>query len=88
MPPNCEDIVVQRILVRHGFSRDLANLLLDDLRRSLDHFQTHPVSKPLTELEAGGFNHSGVHRRSTASEPRTQKSRKPGSGTSRTRKRR
>ena len=32
MPPNCQDIVVQRILVRHGFSRDLATLLLDDLR--------------------------------------------------------
>jgi glutamate decarboxylase len=88
MPPNCQDVVVQRILVRHGFSRDLATLLLDDLRRSLDHFQTHPVSKPLTELEAGGFNHSGVHRHSTASEPHTQKSRKSGSGTSRTRKRR
>jgi hypothetical protein len=62
MPPNCQDVVVQRILVRHGFSRDLASLLLDDLMRSLEHFEAHPVSEPMTELEAGGFNHSGVHR--------------------------
>jgi len=62
MPPNCQDVVVQRILVRHGFSRDLASLLLDDLKRSLEHFEAHPVSEPMTELEAGGFNHSGVHR--------------------------
>jgi hypothetical protein len=55
---------VQRILVRHGFSRDLASMLLDDLKRSIDHFANHPVSHPLTEQEAGGFNHSGVRRQS------------------------
>jgi glutamate decarboxylase len=63
MPANCQDLVVQRILVRHGFSRDLASMLLDDLKRSIEHFVAHPVSHPLTEKEAGGFNHSGVHRR-------------------------
>ena len=35
MPPNREDLVVQRILVRHGVSRDLGDLLLEDIRRSL-----------------------------------------------------
>jgi len=58
MPANREDLVVQRILVRHGTSMDLANLLLDDIRSCLDHFGKHPVSKPLTEKEAGGFKHS------------------------------
>jgi|HubBroStandDraft_6_1064221.scaffolds.fasta_scaffold10755_3 glutamate decarboxylase len=85
MPPNCQDIVVQRILVRHGFSRDLASLLLDDLKRSLEHFEAHPVSEPMTELEAGGFNHSGVHR------PRANKARvaaSPGRSTAPKRKRR
>jgi len=62
MPPNQQDVVVQRILVRHGFSRDLAGLLLDDLKRSINHFRAHPVAEPMTEQEAGGFNHSGVHR--------------------------
>ena len=58
MPPNREDLVIQRILVRHGVSRDLADLLLEDIRRSLALFKNHPVSQPLTESEAGGYNHN------------------------------
>jgi len=58
MPANREDLVVQRVLVRHGTSMDLADLLLDDIRRSLDYFTNHPVSIPLSEKEAGGFKHS------------------------------
>ncbi len=57
MPANREDMAVQRILVRHGFSRDLASLLMDDYRAALAHFALHPISKPLTEAEAGGFTH-------------------------------
>jgi glutamate decarboxylase len=58
MPPNRKDLVIQRILVRHGVSRDLGDLLLDDIRRSLVLFEKHPVSLPLTETEAGGYNHN------------------------------
>lgn len=57
MPPHREDLVVQRILVRHGVSRDLASLLLDDIRRALDYFAKHPVTKPLSREEAGGYSH-------------------------------
>ena len=59
MPPNRSDLVVQRILVRHGFSRDLAELLLDDFRRALNYFAQLPVVTPLAEHEAGGHNHTG-----------------------------
>jgi len=58
MPANREDLVVQRIIVRHGTSMDLADLLLDDIRRSLEFFDNHPVQTPLTERESGGFKHS------------------------------
>ncbi len=58
MPANREDLVVQRVLVRHGTSKDIADMLLDDIRRSLDYFDRHPVSIPLSEKEAGGFKHS------------------------------
>lgn len=58
MPPKREDLAIQRILVRRGFSRDLASLLLEDMRRALDYFSQHPSSKSLTEKEAGGFKHS------------------------------
>ena len=58
MPPNRQDLAVQRILVRQGFSRDLAELLMADYRDALTHLDTHPVSKPLTESEAGSFSHN------------------------------
>ncbi len=57
LPANRQDLAVQRILVRHGFSRDLADLLMADYRDALAHFDRHPVSAPLTEAEAGGFTH-------------------------------
>ncbi|HJN71703.1 MAG TPA: glutamate decarboxylase [Phycisphaerales bacterium] len=57
MPAHREDLVIQRILVRHGMSMDLADLLLEDMRRALEHFDMHPVQVPLSEEEAGGFKH-------------------------------
>ncbi len=57
MPPNREDLAIQRILVRHGFSRDMANLLLDDYRMAVAHLDKHPATVPLTQEEAGGFTH-------------------------------
>ncbi len=57
MPVNREDLVIQRILVRHGVSRDLGDLLIRDIRRCMDYFKKNPVSHPLTEKEAGGYKH-------------------------------
>jgi glutamate decarboxylase len=57
LPPNRTETAVQRILTRHGFSRDLADLLLDDYGKALAHLDRHPVSVPVTEREAGGFRH-------------------------------
>ena len=47
MLPNITDVVVMRVLIRHGFSRDMADMLLDDLRRSIDYLQKHPSTKPV-----------------------------------------
>ena len=57
MPAHREDLVVQRILVRHGVSMDLASLLLEDMRRALDYFSKHPVLRPLSKEEGGGYSH-------------------------------
>jgi glutamate decarboxylase len=48
---------VQRILVRQGVSRDLAALLLDDMRDAVNHFTKHPVSVSMSTQEASGFSH-------------------------------
>ena len=57
MPADRKDLVIQRILVRHGVSRDLGDLLLGDMRRSIAYFEKNPVNAPLTEETAGGYNH-------------------------------
>jgi glutamate decarboxylase len=57
LPPNREDLAIQRILVKHGFSRDLADLFLEDYLDAVNHFSKHPVSVSLSEAEAGGFKH-------------------------------
>ena len=55
-PKNREDIAALRIVVRNGFTHDLADLLLDDLRRVLARLQrqTAPARGP----EAASFSHS------------------------------
>ncbi|MEZ6070815.1 MAG: pyridoxal-dependent decarboxylase [Pirellulales bacterium] len=57
LPANCQDTVVQRILVRHGVSRDLGTLLVDDMRRALEFFEKHPVQEHMSAAEASGFHH-------------------------------
>ena len=57
LPAHCQEQSVQRILVRHGVSRDLAELLLEDIRQALAHFDRHPEHAILTSGEASGFHH-------------------------------
>jgi glutamate decarboxylase len=55
MPADREDVVVQRVVVRNGFTHDLADMLIRDIRRHLDWFASQPGLKP-TVLGAG-FHH-------------------------------
>ena len=57
MPDNRNDLVIQRILVRHGVSKDLGDLLIKDIKRCLKYFEENPVTKSLTEKDAGGYKH-------------------------------
>lgn len=57
MPAHRADLVVQRILVRHGVTQDLASLLMADFRQALDYLEKHPVSVSATREEAGGYRH-------------------------------
>ena len=43
LPTHCEDMVIQRVLIRHGFSRDMADLFLEDLKRTIDFFKKNPI---------------------------------------------
>ncbi len=39
MPEHAEDVAVLRIVVREGFSTDMAGMLLDNIRQSVQHFE-------------------------------------------------
>ncbi|WP_425559956.1 glutamate decarboxylase [Kitasatospora paranensis] len=55
-PANRTDLAALRIVVRNGFGHDLADLLLDDLRRVLPRLQTQQT--PHRDADnAGGFAH-------------------------------
>jgi glutamate decarboxylase len=60
LPADLQEEAVQRILVRHGFSHDMADGLLEDLRRALATLREHPPARSMDEREAGSFNHDGV----------------------------
>ncbi len=57
MPAEREDLVIMRILVRHGVSRDLADLLLADLQRCIDYFAKNPIQHSSDAEESSGFSH-------------------------------
>ncbi|GGU38496.1 glutamate decarboxylase [Streptomyces lavendofoliae] len=55
-PENRTDLEVLRIVVRNGFGHDLADLLLDDLRRVLARLERQPGPQRDAD-DAGGFAH-------------------------------
>jgi glutamate decarboxylase len=57
LPANCKDEVIQRILVRLGVSRDLAELLMRDITQAIDYFEKHPIKAGMSNEEASGFSH-------------------------------
>jgi glutamate decarboxylase len=63
MPPNREDLVIQRILIRHGFTREMANSLLAEMEIVLESFAQQPLepssSANLAGVSAGAHDHSG-----------------------------
>jgi glutamate decarboxylase len=60
-PENMQDTAVIRMVVRNGFSMDLANSLLDDLRVQVQVLASHPQPTaplmPGPDKNRGGFAH-------------------------------
>ncbi|EFH84743.1 glutamate decarboxylase [Ktedonobacter racemifer] len=54
-PANREDLAVLRVVVKEGFSRDLADLLLNDIQRHLRFFAAQPGYLP--KQEHSNFRH-------------------------------
>jgi glutamate decarboxylase len=56
MPPNREDLVVARIVVKHGFSKDMAGELIDDMKKHLEFYASHDGLTP--GKRAQNFHHT------------------------------
>ena len=55
-PKNREDLAALRVVVRRGFTHDMADLLLADLKRQLPRLESQPV--PVHDhSSAAGFHH-------------------------------
>jgi glutamate decarboxylase len=54
MPPDIEDMAVLRVVVRNGFGRDLAGMLIADLQREIDHLEAHGGDP---DVKTKGFSH-------------------------------
>ena len=55
MPANRQEMVIQRVVVRNGFTHDLAGMLVRDIQRHLKWFAAQPGLKPT--VEGIGFHH-------------------------------
>jgi glutamate decarboxylase len=60
LPADREDETIMRALIRHGFTIDMADMLLADIIRGIKQLAKHPQQTPLTKEEAGGFTHTAT----------------------------
>ena len=56
-PENLTGTAVMRIVVRNGFSKDMAGMLLDDLRQQVALLDAHPHSHVPLAAQRAGFAH-------------------------------
>ncbi|MCP9774282.1 glutamate decarboxylase [Cyanobium sp. WAJ14-Wanaka] len=57
MPADCMQMEVLRFVVRAGFSRDMADQLLEDVERSVEWFEGLPSAMPKPFKATAGFHH-------------------------------
>ncbi len=58
MPANVTSLVVMRLVIRQGFSMDMARLFLRDFKNALDYLRKHPSSVNLEDDDLGSFSHT------------------------------
>ncbi|MDO4750617.1 MAG: glutamate decarboxylase [Akkermansia sp.] len=58
LPAEVSDVVVMRVMVRRGFTMDMADLLMADMKRSMEFLGKQSPQHHTTESEAGVFKHT------------------------------
>ena len=57
LPANCESLAVLRLVIRAGFSRDMADVLLEDMERAVDWFERLDAPMPSPHQVQPSFHH-------------------------------
>jgi glutamate decarboxylase len=57
MPPDLEDMTVMRVVVRNGFSIDLAHLFLMNLKQAVIFLDSSAQAVPHESKRDNGFHH-------------------------------
>ena len=58
LPPQVQETIVMRIMVRQGFTMDMACLLIEDIKRFMNFLARHSSAQHLKESEAMTFKHT------------------------------
>ncbi len=58
LPAKVEDVVVMRVMVRRGFTMDMACLLIEDVKRAMSFLEKHAPATHTQEAEAMAFKHT------------------------------
>ena len=58
LPANVQDIVVMRVMVRQGFTMDMASLLVEDMKRAICHLKKYRNVNALSEADGMAFKHT------------------------------
>ena len=58
LPANVQDIVVMRVMVRQGFTMDMASLLVGDMKRAICHLKKYRSAPPMKESDGMTFKHT------------------------------
>ena len=58
LPANVQDIVVMRVMVRQGFTMDMATLLVGDMKRAICHLKKYRSAPPMKESDGMTFKHT------------------------------
>jgi glutamate decarboxylase len=59
LPANLSDVVIQRVVIRHGMSGQLTERFVADFTSALATLDSHPPTVSLTDVEAGTSSHTG-----------------------------
>ena len=57
MPADCEDLAVLRFVIRAGFTRDMADLLIQDVQNAVEWFEKLESPMPDPNREHQPFHH-------------------------------